>query len=66
MGANREYKLLNMLTTEFKMEDAIAVWREEGREEGREEERYNILTLIDSGYSIEEIKAKLRGEKDAQ
>ena len=23
-----------MLTTEFKMEDAIVVWKEEGREEG--------------------------------
>ena len=30
-------EVLNMLTTEFRMEDAIAVWKEEGREEGREE-----------------------------
>jgi len=28
-----------MLTTEFKMEDAIAVWKEEGFEEGFEEGR---------------------------
>ena len=45
-----------MLTTEFKMEEAIAVWIEEGREELR----FQVLALLDSGYSIDEIKDILR------
>jgi len=32
--ANHASEVMNMLTTEFKMEDAIEVWKEEGREEG--------------------------------
>ena len=35
--ADHASEVFNMLTTEFKMEDAIEVWKEEGREEGREE-----------------------------
>jgi hypothetical protein len=30
-------EVINMLTTKWKLEDAIAVWRQESREEGREE-----------------------------
>jgi hypothetical protein len=30
-------EVVNMLTVEFKMEEAVQVWKEEGREEGREE-----------------------------
>jgi hypothetical protein len=30
-------EVINMLTLEFKMEEAVEVWKEEGREEGREE-----------------------------
>ena len=32
-------EVVNMLTVEFKMEEAVQVWREEGREEGRAEGR---------------------------
>ena len=66
----------NMLTTEFRMADAIEVWKEEGREEGivigREEGReegiekgieigrgegmLRIISLLEAGKSIEEIK----------
>jgi hypothetical protein len=34
---NHSSEVINMLTAEFNMEDAIQVWLEEGREEGREE-----------------------------
>jgi len=34
--ANHASEVVNMLTTEFKMEDAIAVWKEEGFAEGLE------------------------------
>jgi hypothetical protein len=30
-------EVINMLTAEFKLEDALQVWKEEGREEGRKE-----------------------------
>jgi hypothetical protein len=30
-------EVINMLTLEFKMEEAVQVWKEEGREEGRKE-----------------------------
>ena len=49
-----------MLTTEFKMEDAIAVWKEEGFEEGLEKglERGRTdtaLKLLLKGYPESEI-----------
>ena len=46
----------NMLTTEFVMADAIEVWKEEGREEGREEGMLRIISLLEAGKSIEEVK----------
>jgi hypothetical protein len=33
------FEVINMLTAEFKMEDAVQVWKEEGREEGWERGR---------------------------
>ena len=45
----------NMLTTEFVMADAIEVWKEEGREEGM----LIILSLLEAGKSIDEIKAAI-------
>jgi hypothetical protein len=36
-------RLINMLTLEFKMEEAVEVWKEEGREEGKEEVARNFL-----------------------
>jgi len=49
-----------MLTTEFKMEDAIAVWKEEGREDGLKEGREEAFSAIipklkELGMSIEDI-----------
>ena len=32
--ADHASEVFNMLTTEFNMEDAISIWKEEGREEG--------------------------------
>ena len=53
-----------MLTTEFKMEDAIAVWIEEGREEGREEGeakgREEGISI--GGQRVMELMAKLLRE----
>ena len=46
----------NMLTTEFVLSDAIEVWKEEGREEGREEGMLHVISLIEAGKTIEEIK----------
>jgi hypothetical protein len=36
-------RLINMLTLEFKMEEAVEVWKEEGREEGIEKVAKNLL-----------------------
>ena len=49
----------NMLSTEFVLADAIEVWKEEGREEGREEIIKQIMSLLESGKSVEEIKAAI-------
>jgi hypothetical protein len=49
-------EVINMLTTEWNIDDAKEVWREEGREEGREEERKSILALMKQGYSAEQIE----------
>jgi hypothetical protein len=54
----------NMLLTEFNMNDAKRVWREEGREEGMEEGMEKgalfVLDLMRQGYSLEEIEKRLR------
>ena len=56
----------NMVMTQWNFEDAKAVWMEEGREEGREEGweggRDEALTLVDQGYSTDEIR-KMRSQK---
>ena len=44
-----------MLTTEFVLADAIEVWKEEGREEVI----FHIISLIEAGKSIEEIKTAI-------
>ena len=73
---NHASEVLNMLTTEFKMEEAIEVWKEEGREEGlekglergreegREEGQTRVLKLIKSGYTLDEIEDILRQEHE--
>jgi DNA-binding NarL/FixJ family response regulator len=50
---------MNMLLEEWNLDEAKEVWLEEGREEGREEERNQILELIKSGHTTEQIAAKL-------
>ena len=49
-----------MLTTEFNMEDAIAVWKEEGREEGREEGLDILARFLREGLSLEEAVNKAK------
>jgi hypothetical protein len=44
-----------MLTTEWNWDIALAVREEEGREEGYEE----VFDLLEQGYTLEEIKARL-------
>jgi hypothetical protein len=51
---------MNMLLDEWNLDEAKEVWREEGGEE----ERNQILELIEQGYTIEQLKAKLT--KDLQ
>ena len=52
-------EVFNMLLTEWNTEEAKEVWYEEGREEGRgegrEEGREEIIKLLKSGKSPEEI-----------
>ncbi|MCL2444479.1 MAG: hypothetical protein FWD13_13590 [Treponema sp.] len=44
-----------MLYTEWNMDDALAVVREETREEERE----NFIKMLDQGLSVEDIKQRL-------
>ena len=61
-----------MLITEWNIEEAKEVWREEaweegrneGRNEGREGERNYVLELIAQGLSAEEIKLHLEQVKE--
>jgi hypothetical protein len=52
-------EVINMLMTEWNMEDALDVRYEEGLEDGIERERNYILELFDQGLPIDEIKSKL-------
>ncbi|MCL1808733.1 MAG: hypothetical protein FWG42_03075 [Clostridiales bacterium] len=49
-----------MLTGEFKMEEAIAVWKEEGREEGvvigETKGEARVLSLFESGRTLNEVR----------
>ena len=62
--SNHASEVLNMLTTEFRMEDAIAVWKEEGREEGLEEGREEgikkLAKLLQEGIPLEAALEKVR------
>ncbi|MDR0719091.1 MAG: hypothetical protein LBF78_05600 [Treponema sp.] len=73
MSVNSNYKdsvflikhsseVINMLLTEWNIDDAKVIWREEGREEGIEEERETILDLIRQGYTAEQIEKRLTSE----
>jgi hypothetical protein len=56
-------EVINMLLTEWNIDDAKAVWQEEAHEEGMEKgmerERESILTLIRQGYTLEQIEKTL-------
>jgi predicted transposase/invertase (TIGR01784 family) len=50
-----------MLMTEWKLEDALVVEREEGREEGREEDREEtVKNLLKFGMNPEQISRALK------
>ena len=51
---NHASEVVNMLTTEFKMEDAIAVWKEEGREEGLSQGVDLLAKLLLEGVSLDD------------
>jgi hypothetical protein len=46
--------------TEWKLEDALVIEREEGIEEGREEEAARFLKLINNAASLDELKNALK------
>ncbi|MDR2553962.1 MAG: hypothetical protein LBC64_00915 [Fibromonadaceae bacterium] len=60
-------EVLNMLFTEWNLDDAIAVAREEALEDGidigRKAEREELFALLRQGYSVDEVEKKL-GLKD--
>jgi hypothetical protein len=56
-------EVMNMLTTEWDWDLALAVREEEGREEGRKEGHEEIFDLLEQGYTLEQIKTRLTGEK---
>ncbi|MDR1148796.1 MAG: hypothetical protein LBK66_09215 [Spirochaetaceae bacterium] len=47
---------VNMLATEWKLEDAPRVREEEGEQRGIQKGREEILKLFDAGYSAEEVR----------
>jgi SOS response regulatory protein OraA/RecX len=53
----------NMLLTEWNWDDAKAVWQEEAREEGEKrgenKKARELLTLIEKGYSAEQLRSVL-------
>ena len=52
-------EVVNMLITEYNIDDAIEVAREEGMEKGIKKVQSYVLELIDRGLSGEEIKKKI-------
>jgi predicted transposase/invertase (TIGR01784 family) len=51
--------MINMLTLEFKMEEAVKVWKEEGREEGIEE---GFEKGIETGRAEGEARGRAEGK----
>jgi hypothetical protein len=66
---------VNMLASEWKLEDALRIreeegmqkgiqqGRQEGMQQGRQEEKLEILKLFDAGYSTEDIRERLKSER---
>lgn len=59
-------EVINMVMTEFNLEEALEVAREEAREETIEEERLAVLALINQGYTLEQLKEKLTPSRISQ
>lgn len=55
-------EVINMLMTEWNWDDAKEVWFEEGLEKGRDQ----VFTLIEQGYTLEQIKAKLAADESGR
>ncbi|MDR1933322.1 MAG: hypothetical protein LBQ57_10945 [Spirochaetales bacterium] len=54
-------EVVNMLMTEWKLEDALVVEREEGREEGLEKGREeDVRNLLEFGMTVEQISQALK------
>jgi len=49
-----------MLTDDITIEKIVAIRSEEAREEGIEEGREEVFNLLIQGFSIEEIKERLK------
>jgi hypothetical protein len=52
---NHSSEVINMLFTEFSLEDALKISKEEGKEEGKNQ----VLDLVKQGYNAEEIERML-------
>ena len=56
-------EVVNMLLTEWNLDDAKEVWWEEGRKEGEEKGEkkmlHEVLELLKQGYSADQIEAEL-------
>ena len=61
-------EVINMLLTEWNIDDAKKVWQkealEEGEKKGREETLNEVLELLEHGYRADQIKAKLSSKPD--
>jgi len=62
---NHASEVFNMLTTEFNLEEAIAVWIEEGREENREIIKQKDAVIADNVAVIAQKDAVI-ADKDAE
>jgi hypothetical protein len=49
-------EVINMLLTEWNLDDAREVWKEEAREEGLEKGQKDVLELVRQGYTAEQIE----------
>jgi SOS response regulatory protein OraA/RecX len=48
-----------LLNQEWNWDDALEVAKEEGREEGENKKARELLTLIEKGYSAEQLRSVL-------
>jgi hypothetical protein len=52
-------EVVNMVLSEWNLDEAKEVWQEEARDEGRVEGEAKVLELMEQGYTVEQVKAKL-------